>query len=212
MPPFIAARMVVIPHGIDPQAVRAAAATALPRAHPGEVLAIAVASHRDAKNYPNLLRAVQRARQAGAALRLLAVGDGPGLDAHARLAHELGIGDAVEFRPAVADVMPLIAGADLLVVASDHEGQPLVVSEALALGVPVVATAVGRVPEVVGRDVGRVVGTRDPDALGAAIAELVLDPALRRSLGEAARQQGAGRTLDDVVSDHLQLYHRVLGS
>lgn len=212
MPPSIASRMVVMPHGIAPNAVTAAAAAAPSRTHHDAVLAIAVASHRDAKNYPNLLRAVQRARAAGAALRLLAVGDGPGLDTHRQLAYELGIGDVVEFRPAVADVMPLIAAADLLVVASDHEGQPLVVSEALALGVPVVATAVGRVPEVVGRDVGRVVGTRDPDALGAAIAELVLDPALRSSLGEAARRQGAGRTLDDVVSDHLQLYHRVLGS
>lgn len=212
MPPSIAQRTVVIPHGIDARAVHSALSGRVPHiAGAGEVRVIAVASHRDAKNYPNLLRSVRHARDVGARVRLLAVGDGPGLALHRRLADELGIADIVEFRPAAIEVMPLIAGADMLVVASDHEGQPLVVGEALALGVPVVATAVGRVPEMVQPDVGRVVATRDPAALGAAIAELALDPALLRSLGEAALGRGPGRTLDDVVEDHLSLYRGVMG-
>jgi glycosyltransferase involved in cell wall biosynthesis len=211
MPRAIARRMVVIPHGIDERAVRAAAGNRSARAD-GGISVIAVASHRDAKNYPNLLQAVRHARLTGAPVRLLAVGDGPGLQRHRQMTRELGLDDIVEFRPAEADVMGLIAGADLLVVASDYEGQPLVVSEALALGVPVVATAVGRVPELVRPDVGLVVPTRDPSALGAAIAELALDSSRREGMRDAALALGPGRTLDDVVNDHLALYRRVLAS
>jgi glycosyltransferase involved in cell wall biosynthesis len=211
LPRATARRSIVVPHGVDAGAVEAAlgdASQAL--GTDGSVVAIAVASHRDAKNYPNLLRALRHARGRGAPVRLLAVGEGPLLDAHRRLADELGIGDALEWCQPVGNVLPLIAGSDLLVVSSDYEGQPLVVGEALALGVPVVATAVGRVPELVGRDVGRVVTPGDPVALGEAIAELALDEPLRRSMRHAALVHGAGRTIDDVVADHLDLYRRIV--
>jgi 8-oxo-dGTP pyrophosphatase MutT (NUDIX family) len=106
-------------------------------------------------------------------------------------------------------VLPLIAGSDLLVVSSDDEGQPLVVGEALALGVPVVATAVGRVPELVGRDVGRVVTPGDPVALGEASAELALDePLMATARRELAEETGfdpdaiAGSRLTDWCEQH----------
>jgi glycosyltransferase involved in cell wall biosynthesis len=172
---------------------------------------VAVASHRDAKNYPNLLRAIRLAIDAGAKLRLVTVGDGPALDTHVALARTLGIGDDVDFTPATADVLHRIAGADVLAVASDYEGQPIVVAEALALGVPVVATAVGRIPEMVDATVGRVVPPRDPTALGGALRELADDPDLRTRLGVNARQLPV-RTLDDVLDAHVALYGQHLAS
>lgn len=102
----------------------------------------------------------------------------------------------------------MISDADMLVVASDYEGQPLVVLEALALGRPVVATAVGRVPELVSPAVGRVVPPGDPAALGAAIAELAADPALRALMGPRAVLRGLAWSLDDVVDAHLAIYRR----
>ena len=150
---------------------------------------VAVASHRDAKNYPNLLRGVRAALDAGAPIQLVTIGDGPNLDAHVALAAELGIDHAVTFAPSTDDVLAAIAGADILAVASDYEGQPIVVAEALALGVPVVATAVGRVPEMVNSDVGRVVAPRDPAALGGALAELAASAELRATMGASARRQ-----------------------
>jgi glycosyltransferase involved in cell wall biosynthesis len=102
-------------------------------------------------------------------------------------------------------VLARIAAADVLVVASDYEGQPLVVAEALALGRPVVATAVGRVPELVTPSVGRVVPPGDPEALGAALTELAADPELRRRLGDAAHDVPHWN-LDDVLDAHLVLY------
>ena len=117
----------------------------------------------------------------------MTIGDGPSVNVHTELARSLGIADAVEFMPATEDVLKHIARADLLVVASDYEGQPIVVAEALALGVPVVATAVGRVPELVDASIGRVVPPRDPVALGAALAELAR--ARRRASGPHERHR-----------------------
>ena len=100
--------------------------------------------------------------------------------------------------------------ADLLAVASDYEGQPIVVAEALALGLPVVATAVGRVPEMVNTSVGRVVPPRDPSALGAALAELAMSPLLLAEMSANARRALHAWTLDDVVAAHLSLYSDVI--
>ncbi len=218
LPPAIGRRAVVLPHGIDPARIDAArcAAGRTGHARPGDggdatVTVVAVASHRDAKNYPNLLRGVRIARDAGAPLRLVSIGEGPSLGAHVDLAERLGLSDVVSFRPNTDDVLAEIARADLLAVASDYEGQPIVVAEALALGLPVVATAVGRVPEMVNTTVGRVVPPRDPDALGAALAELAMSPGLLAEMSANARRELHAWTLDDVVAAHLAYYSEVAG-
>lgn len=212
LPRAVAAHTRVIPHGVDPEAIAAALAAAGTRDEsPDVVTAVAVASHRDVKNYPNLLRAIRLARDAGAPVRLVAVGEGPDLERHRALARDLGLAGVVTFEAPIPDALGVIASADVLVVASDFEGQPLVVSEALALGRPVVATAVGRVPELVSPGVGRVVPPDDAEALGAALAELALDHALRRTMGATALQGGRSWTLPDVVDAHLALYAEVRG-
>jgi glycosyltransferase involved in cell wall biosynthesis len=208
MPRRLAARTRVIPHGVDPDAVAAARAAA-PSGGGEAVTAVAVASHRDVKNYPNLLRAVAVARAGGAQLRLVAVGTGPDLERHRAMARELGLADVVTFDVPRPDGLAVIAAADLLVVASDFEGQPLVVSEALALGRPVVATAVGRVPELVTPSVGRVVPPDDAPALGAALAELARDHDLRARMGAAAGAAGLAWSLADAVDAHLALYEEL---
>ena len=208
LPASIAARTRVIPHGVDPEAI--AAAKSAGGGEKAGVRLVAVASHRDVKNYPNLLRGVQLARDLGAAVELVAVGDGPNLERHRALARELGLADAVTFQPPSRDVLGIISGADILVVASDFEGQPLVVSEALALGIPVVATAVGRIPELISPTVGRIVAPGDPGALGKAIAELATDDDLRTGMSRAAPHTGLRWTLDDALDAHEALYQDVL--
>ena len=213
LPERVGRRTVVIPHGVDPavaaRAVEAAGALA-DAVESGTVVAVAVASHRDAKNYPNLLRGVRAAIDLGVDVRLRAIGEGPGLDTHRRLAAELGVADAVAFEPPMIHVLDAIAAADLVVVASDFEGQPLVVAEALAVGVPVVATAVGRIPELVDPSVGLVVPTRDPEALGAAIAELANDPERRSEMSAVAHRVAAEWTLDDALDAHVSLYRSIV--
>ncbi len=206
-----AARCVVVPHGIDADSIQTtAAATGAERGDDGVVTVIAVASHRAAKNYPNLLRAVVHAAERGATLRLVAIGEGPELERHRRLAVELGIDELVTFEPTTLEVLPRIAAADLLVVSSDWEGQPLVASEALALGTPVVATAVGRVDSMVTADVGRIVPPRDHEALGDALAELARDSELRATMSQAAIRRAADWTLDSSVSAYESVYRKVI--
>ena len=212
LPRRVRHRAEVVPHGVDEAAVavaRRASPTPDPSVpSPSVPSMVVVASHRAAKNYPNLLGALQVAARQGMHFRVMAIGEGPDLVEHRRLAAELGLLDVIDFVEPRLDVLTLIAAADLLVVASDHEGQPLVVSEALALGVPVVATAVGRVPELVGDAVGRVVPTGNPDALGTAVLELLRNPELRARMGAEASTL-PHRTLGEVVAEHLAIYRRV---
>jgi glycosyltransferase involved in cell wall biosynthesis len=86
-----------------------------------------------------------------------------------------------------ADVTSYLAAADVVAVPSRNEGMGRVIVEAMALGLPVVATAVGGIPDVVtDGECGRLVEPEDSGALAAALIELGRDPALRRKLGEAA--------------------------
>lgn len=210
LPGRTAARAEVIPHGIDPAALprRAKTEPGKPeRTHTG-LSAVTVASHRHAKDYPTLLRALRIAIDAGADVKLVAVGEGPDLAEHEALTAMLGLTAAVDFRPATPDVLHVIASSDLLVVASGVEGQPLVVVEALALGRPVVATAVGRVPELVTPSVGRVVPPGDPQALADALVEVASDPGLLHAMQQAASEAPIW-TIDDVVDAHLAIYRRL---
>ncbi len=195
----------VIPHGVD--ADDAASVSGLLERNTGvEVLAICVASHRRAKNYPNLLRAVAEARSAGVDVRLSAIGEGPDLEEHRRLSNELGIEGIVTFEAPTTDVLRRIAQADLLVVSSDWEGQPMVIAEALAVGTPVVSTAVGQAELLIGDVAGRVVAPGDHIALGRAIAELAASDGLRTSMREAALERGSRWTNDDVIAAHVGVY------
>jgi len=98
------------------------------------------------------------------------------------------------------------------VLTSRHEGLPRAAVEAVAAGVPVVATAVDGTPEVV-RDGenGFLVAPGDVDGVAAAITRLLLDPALRRRLGSAPRELGEF-DIDFMVRQHEDLYRWLLGS
>jgi glycosyltransferase involved in cell wall biosynthesis len=125
---------------------------------------------------------------------LLVAGDGEHRAALESRAAELGLGERVHFlgRCDAARVRALIAACRALVVPSIYEGMPLVVLEAMEAGVPVVASRVSGIPEVVvDGETGWLVPPEDPDALAAALAEVLADP------GEARRRGAAGRRRAD---------------
>lgn len=208
LPSVVRERAEVIPHGIDLAAIEQVRdARVATTDAPVEVLV--VASHREAKNYPNMLRAIRRALDLGARLHVTAIGAGPMLDEHRALADSLVLTDHLTFRRPTLDVLQRMADSDLLVVASDYEGQPLVVLEALAMGLPVVATSVGRIPELLTPAIGRIVPPGNSDALGAALAEVALDSTLRHAMSDAARRSNRGWTLAQATEAHLAVYARV---
>ena len=132
---------------------------------------------------------------------LTIVGDGP-LDVSLRaLADELGLNDRVTFagRRSPEDTLAFVRSSDVFVLNSTYEGLPHVILEALALGVPVIATAVGGTPEVViDGENGLLVPPADDAALARAITQL-LQPDLLKTLREGARLSGAKLRFDRLV-------------
>ncbi|MBX7119750.1 MAG: glycosyltransferase family 4 protein [Gemmatimonadaceae bacterium] len=122
---------------------------------------------------------------AGAALASI-IGDGPDRAPMQALAAELGLGERVRFHGELPDSALLLAAFDGFVLSSRSEGTPIVVLEAMRAGLPVVATAVGGVPDVVQDGVtGWLVPSEDPPALAAALGALVADPGAGRTRGAA---------------------------
>lgn len=124
--------------------------------------------------------------------RLLIAGDGEHREALERKAAELGLGPAAVFlgRCGPARVRGLLAGAAALVVPSTYEGMPLVVLEAMEAGLPVVASRVSGIPEVVvDGETGWLVPPEDPRRLADALGEVLAAPAEARMRGEAGRRR-----------------------
>ena len=139
---------------------------------------------------------------------LTVVGDGEQAAALAAQAQRLGLGERVELLGFRDDVPALLATHDAFVLPSTMEQQPLVLVEAMGAGLPVLATDVGGVADLVG-PVGLVVPPNDVPALAAALVKLAdLDGA---TVGAAAAERARGRfTLQHCLAAHQQLYRRVM--
>lgn len=147
-----------------------------------------------------------RAVAAVPAARLLLVGDGPERESLERLAAELGLDGRVSFLGARSrdDALRLLAGAEAAVLSSEWENLPHAAVESLAVGTPVVATAVGGVPEVVRDGVnGLLVPPGSVSAFAAALGRLLTDGELRAQLAAAARPSVA-RLGRDAVYGRLE--------
>jgi glycosyltransferase involved in cell wall biosynthesis len=119
---------------------------------------------------------------------LLVAGDGPNRQAIESLHTDLGLADRVRLLGNRSDVPRLLAAADVATLASDWEGLPVFVLEAMAAGRPVVATAVDGLTEVLRHGGGLLVPPGEPEALAAALGRLLTDPAERAAAAEAARR------------------------
>lgn len=148
------------------------------------------------KGYLDLLRAVASLRATEPEIRVALAGDWTSADERRRarqLIERLELESRVHFAGVVegAGKRQFLEAADLLVFPGwQPEGLPLVVLEAMAAGLPVIATPTGAIPDaVVQGETGYLVPAREPDALARRIAELAADPALRERLGAAGRQR-----------------------
>ncbi len=141
------------------------------------------------KDVANLVRATAIAARGGDDLRVEVGGGGSCLDDLKNLAAELGVAERVTFLGEVRDVPALLGRARMFVLPSLSEGIPLTVLEAMAQGLPVVATRVGGLPEVVDHGVtGLLVPPADPAALAGAMVEIWTDPDRCNRMGRVGRQ------------------------
>ena len=108
-----------------------------------------------------------------------------------------------------SDIPELMANSDVFALSSDYEGHPVALLEAMAAGLPVVATAVGGVPEIVG-DAGLLVPPRNIEAFRTALRNLQLDPNLREQLSRRARERARSFGVDTMVDSYSALYDRLV--
>lgn len=198
-------KIVFAPHGVDTTRFRPATRHHSPAdfagsAEPMSVLAVGRLVPK--KGYPVLLDALGRLAGRGVAVRTRVVGVGPQRRDIDSLVAEYGLAGSFELLGARThqEIAALYPSADVFVQASvvladgDRDGIPNSLLEAMSSGLPVVASAVSGIPEVVlDGTTGLLVPPGDPEALAGALARLAADPGLRRRLGAAARQHAVER-------------------
>lgn len=156
----------------------------------GERVILSVGRFSREKAQADLVRASACLRRShpGLAFRVVLLGDGPLRLEVERAVEAAGLSEAFLFAGHQSNVWPYFGLADLFVLPSHSEGSPNVLLEAMASGVPVVATSVGGVPETVeGGENGLLVPRANPQALAEAIGRLLDDDAMARRLASAAR-------------------------
>ena len=200
-------RIQLVPSAVGP-AFRPRVAVPLGTSVIGCVAALVPGKGLDA-----LLEAVARLSSDRPALELRLIGDGPERPALAALAQRLGITDRVRFIGALRtpqEVARALVGFDLFALASQAEGLPTALLEAMAVGVPVIATAVGGIPEVL-RDgeTGRLVPVGDAAALAKVLAELLGDASGRARLAKGARVVAEAHSIAKVTGLVEALYASV---
>ncbi len=199
-------RILVVPNGLDPAPFTLgdeAKAEGRRRLGGGETpVALCVARLGPEKDHATLLEAFARLETPA---RLALAGEGPCRTALEAQIERHGLGERVVLLGNRDDIPHLMYGADLFVLASRHEGMPNVLLEAMAARLPVVATAVGGVPEIVVHDeTGVVVPPGDPAVLAQAMDALLRDPARRRAMAQAGRKRLEARFAFDATIDAME--------
>jgi glycosyltransferase involved in cell wall biosynthesis len=199
-----------IPNGIDTAAFSRPEARAGWRSAHGfvadDVLIVSVARLEPQKNPLALVEAFAR----GGVGQLLMAGDGSLIEAARLRAAQLGIASRVHFLGVCSDVPELLCASDIFALASDWEGNPLSVMEALAAGLPVVATSVGGVPELVEDGVTGILALPgNVGALGGALESLARDPQRRREMGAAGREGSKRFDVSAMVAAYAVLFEEV---
>lgn len=203
-------RLATIQNGIDPPPVtrsraRTRAALGVPESTP---LVLSVGRFTAQKDQCTLVRAVRALHGRGLHTQLLLVGDGP---VRAACEAEAQGCDGIAFLGRRDDVGDLMVAADLLALPSRFEGLPLVVLEAMSLGLPVVATRISSTLEALGADHPFVAEAGDADGLSKALAAALAAP--RRAVADAQRARfDRNFTADRMTARTAAVYRQVLRS
>lgn len=158
------------------------------------------------KNHPGLLEAFRLLLQTHPECRLRLVGDGDLRAEMEALAQEKGIRDAVEFCGMQTDVYPYLHDADIFVLPSIYEGNPMTMIEAMGTGLPIVASRVGGIPDMVADGQSGILVEPEPEAICAGLSRLVEDQTLRQFLGQTAQSQSSLFSAEHMAQEYLSCY------
>ena len=214
-----ASRVERICNGVDTLCFRPASArqpvAGSPFDDPDTVIVGTVGRLQTVKDQVNLVRAVAVARgqgEAGRRLRLVIAGDGPQrAEVEAEIA-AAGVGDITWLAGARSDVPEVMRALDIFALPSQAEGISNTILEAMASGLPVVATEVGGNAELVAAgETGALVPAQDPEGMAQALLRYTADVALRQNHGAAGRQRvECNFSIDNMVARYTRLYEQLL--
>jgi glycosyltransferase involved in cell wall biosynthesis len=173
----------------------------------------AVAVLRPQKALHLLVRAAAELAGEHPGLRVLIAGDGPEREALEALIAELGLGETVTLLGLRRDIPDVLAALDVAVVSSDFEGTPLAVLEYMDAGLPVVATRVGGLPDLIeqGRH-GLLVEPGDARALADSVGTLLRNPQRARELGRLGQERRRAEfSIDNTVRTLERMYLELAG-
>ena len=175
-----------------------------------EIVVGTVANLRSTKGYPDLLVAAREVTRREARVRFVAAGRGPLEQELREQKDRLGLGDRFSFLGYRADAVRVMSAFDIFCLASHYEGLPIALMEALALGLPVVATDVGGVAELVtdGKE-GFLVPPSRPEVLADAIVRLARDPGRRAEMSEHARARADALDAPRSVREIEDVYFEI---
>jgi glycosyltransferase involved in cell wall biosynthesis len=172
---------------------------------------VCVAALRPEKGHDTLLAAFVTVLGVIPEARLVLVGDGPERGAIEATIAAAGMTASVDLRGRVAEVWPHLADADVFVLASPAEALGIAIMEAMAAGLPVVATDVGGIPELVTPGVtGELFGVRDDRELARRLIALLQSPERRAAMSAAALETAATMRMERSVEQYFRLYDRLL--
>jgi glycosyltransferase involved in cell wall biosynthesis len=167
-----------------------------------------VANFSEDKDHALFVAMAERIHKRRPDAHFVLVGDGPLRDATQRAAVRARLGDAFRFTGARADAASLNYTFDVAVLTSKTEGLPNAILEAMAAGRPVVAAAVGGVPEIVDdATTGRLMASRNADEFADAVLQLLENPTVSARMGERAAEHVREKFgVEAMVSAHRDLY------
>jgi glycosyltransferase involved in cell wall biosynthesis len=176
---------------------------------PDKVLALFVGGDWDHKGLAVAIKGVATAQDHGDQLRLWVLGSGQ-QQRFLALAREVGVGGKVRFFGVRADVERFYRAADIFVLPTAYETFSLAAHEAAASMLPIVATRVSGIEDLVGNDQAGVLVPRTSEAVGAALARLAANKELRQAMGAEGRRRVAGATWERSTASVVALYDKVL--
>ncbi len=165
---------------------------------------------QDVKNHDSIIKAFSMVHKKHPDTKLCFYGQGVLLDSCKKLAEELGLSDSIEFCGVTGDVYSVLACADAFLLCSHYEGMPMTLIEAMASGLPIVATAVGGIVDIIeDRECG-LLCRDDIDDIAEKICNLISDESLREKCGKEAAKRANNFSSDSMADGYIKIYNKVL--
>jgi len=178
---------------------------------PDNILLGTVAAFAGHKDYPNLLQAFKIVRNEINNVKLCIVGDGPLKKEVKELADKLGIRDDIIFTGFREDVGKFLKSFDLFILASKKEGLGTSIIDALSVGLPIIATNTGGIPELINNGQnGLLVESKNSNSMAKAIISLIKNTEKRKLLGQNAFASAEKFSIENTIINNISMYKMML--